>query len=139
MYLMGQQLDVLFGWPMFFIFMGTVLQILNSISFVLINSDDGLRITDIINVLLYVLFTVYIAMSCDAIEKNCKKISATCYLLQEGMPLSPLRTELFLLGRYSGEVTSHFTAGGFFRVNQYLLMTLFSSVTTYLIVCIQFK
>ncbi|KAJ8926356.1 hypothetical protein NQ314_021285 [Rhamnusium bicolor] len=85
------------------------------------------------------IFTVVIVMSCDDVDKNAKKITTTCYILQEGRIESSLRTELICLAEYTKELTPKFTAAGFFKIDQSTLATLFSAIITYLIICIQFN
>ncbi|KAJ8976959.1 hypothetical protein NQ317_010156, partial [Molorchus minor] len=108
-------------------------------SYILYDPRTLFKISNSIDVFLYVVFTVYIVISCDGVEKSCKKISTTCYLLLEGVQASSLRSELLFLGRYTTELRPDFTAGDFYKVNRSILAALFSSVTTYLIICIQFN
>lgn len=84
------------------------------------------------------MFTGVIVMSSDAVEKAGKNFTVRCYLLQEGMKKSELRDELVYLGKFSSKLNPIVSAAGFIRVNQYILLGLFSTATTYSIICIQF-
>lgn len=84
------------------------------------------------------VFTGFIVMSCDAVEKAGKNFCKKCFLLQEGMRKSEIRDELMYLGTLSGKLSPSFSAAGFLRVNQLILSGLFSTATTYSIICIQF-
>lgn len=77
-------------------------------------------------------------MSCDAVEKKGRSFTTKCFLLQEGMKKSDTRDELFYLGTFSQNLNPTFSAAGFLRVNQFILSGLFSTATTYSIMCIQF-
>lgn len=84
------------------------------------------------------MFTGVIVMSCDAVEKSGRNFTTRCYLLQEGMKKSKTRDELVHLGKFSKQLNPVFSAAGFFTVNQLILSGLFSTATTYSIICIQF-
>lgn len=84
------------------------------------------------------VFTGFIVMSCDAVEKAGRNFADKCFLLQEGMKKSEIREELMYLGTLSGKLSPSFSAAGFLRVNQLILSGLFSTATTYSIICIQF-
>ncbi|CAH1108129.1 unnamed protein product [Psylliodes chrysocephalus] len=76
---------------------------------------------------------------CDKIEKNSAEFVVTCHLLQQGMPKSIVRDELLYLANYAEKISPKCSAAGFFIINRFILGALFSSVTTYLIICIQFN
>lgn len=78
-------------------------------------------------------------MSCDAVEKSGEKFITTCYVLQTGLGRSLLRTELLYLAHYAENLKPKFSAAGFYQVNQLILAGIFSVVTTYAIISIQFN
>ncbi|XP_050507867.1 putative gustatory receptor 28b [Diabrotica virgifera virgifera] len=82
---------------------------------------------------------ITIINKCDMIEKNSAEFITTCHLLQEKVPNSNIREELLHLANYAQKISPKCTAAGFFVVNRFILGALFSSVTTYLIICIQFN
>lgn len=78
-------------------------------------------------------------MSCDRVEKNTEKFVVKCHILQTPLKRSPLKTELFNLANYAKKLKPTFSAAGFFPVNQLILARIFSMITTYAIICIQFN
>ncbi|KAJ8936753.1 hypothetical protein NQ314_012173 [Rhamnusium bicolor] len=86
-----------------------------------------------------VISTTALIMSCDGVEKSGRNITTTCYIKLGAMENSMLRDELMLMAKCTEKLTPKFSAAGFFQVNQHVLATIFSSMTTYLIIIIQFN
>lgn len=78
-------------------------------------------------------------MFCDGVERSGRNVVKTCFLHQELLEKPSCKDELMLFARIIKELAPTFSAAGFFPVNQGVLSTLFSAVTTYLIIIIQFN
>lgn len=78
-------------------------------------------------------------MSCDLVEKSGQKLIRSCYCLQTGLTDSDQRRELINLALFFDKLRPRFTAAGFYYVDQSVLAGVFSLVTTYAIICIQFN
>uniref|UniRef100_A0A6P7FWK4 Gustatory receptor 28b isoform X2 n=1 Tax=Diabrotica virgifera virgifera TaxID=50390 RepID=A0A6P7FWK4_DIAVI len=94
---------------------------------------------DVIKALMNLINVIALINKCDKIEKNTQEFVVTCHLLQENMQQSSVRDELVYLANYAEKISPKCSAAGFFNVNRFTIGTLFSTVTTYLIVCIQFN
>lgn len=78
-------------------------------------------------------------MSCDGVEQSGKKIVKTCFMYHDVMEKPSVKDELVLFVKFVKELAPTFSAAGFFQINQSVISTLFSAVTTYLIIIIQFN
>ncbi|XP_018567270.1 gustatory receptor 68a-like [Anoplophora glabripennis] len=144
LYSIVQQFNAIFGWQIFFILQCTVLEVLNSINSVLSHAQTGeldisALVTNLVCSMVYIVSTVVIVMSCDGVEQSGKQIGKICFLHQEPLDKSSLKEELVLFTKITKELAPTFSAAGFFTINQSVLPTLFSTVSTYLIIIIQFN
>ncbi|KAJ8926357.1 hypothetical protein NQ314_021286 [Rhamnusium bicolor] len=114
--------------------------ILNAANYFLqVKLSTEAKVVNIIYVSIYLAFTTSIVMSCDGIEKSGRNVTKTCYRLQRGMSRCVLRKELLALAQFTKTLNPKFTAAGFYTINQKVLAAIFSAVTTYLIIVIQFN
>lgn len=87
-----------------------------------------------------------LASTCDATIREAQKTPIITYKLLQTLPLESsdplerdLREDLLLLSEQTSLRTPSFSAAGFFTVDYTMLFTLLGSVTSYLIVLIQFN
>ncbi|KAJ8917988.1 hypothetical protein NQ315_011441 [Exocentrus adspersus] len=146
MFKLVQSFNNVFNWILFFYFTAFVTNILVNINYVLkyTKTENGelnakILIAYVIYSIVYIISTVAIVMSCDGVEQSGKRIAKTCFLYQEVLEKPSFKEELVLFSRFATELAPSFTAAGFFQINQPVLATLFSAVTTYLIIIIQFN
>lgn len=78
-------------------------------------------------------------MSCDRVEKSGRKVTTTSYQKLLDLETSALKEELSLLAESTKQLAPKISAAGFFTLNQALLVSMFSSATTYVIIIIQFN
>uniref|UniRef100_A0A6P7F1E2 Gustatory receptor n=1 Tax=Diabrotica virgifera virgifera TaxID=50390 RepID=A0A6P7F1E2_DIAVI len=86
------------------------------------------------NVSLWV-FSLAIILSCDKVEKTSKELINTCTYIYA----SKGSEDALMLLNLAKELRPKFTAAGFFEINQRLLPTFLSNLSTYLIIILQFK
>ncbi|CAG9857236.1 unnamed protein product [Phyllotreta striolata] len=138
-------INALFGWNMLTLFIVFIISILNFIttSFIRLKhwslEMELFAITDVIRIVMFSIDMLLVMSKCDRIQKHNDNFVLNCYYLQEGMPNSRIREELMHLAQYSEKLAPKFSAVGFFVVNRLIIGAMFSSITTYLIVCIQFN
>ncbi|KAG5899311.1 hypothetical protein JTB14_029264 [Gonioctena quinquepunctata] len=83
--------------------------------------------------------TLVMIMSCDMVEKSALKLLNTCNYLRATAGNNVASEELSRLSDFIEELSPEFTAAGFFRINRRLIPAFLSSLTSYIIILIQFK
>lgn len=78
-----------------------------------------------------------LAMAFDEIETNGKKVTKTCYLLQEGSESPLMKERLLELAKFAEKSKPVFSAAGFYIVNQTTLTSMFKTTINYMVVLIQ--
>ncbi|CAH1956079.1 unnamed protein product [Acanthoscelides obtectus] len=150
LYYLSEKFNDVYGWQIFFILISTVLSLLNSANFAFLTENNAEKAEFnlgpyVIYITAYPVFyacsTTALTLACEAAKKNA---ITTSTLLFRKLPWLPYiigccstRKELMDIARSAKELIPTFSAGGFYQVNQHLLSSLFSTVTTYLIVIIQ--
>ncbi|XP_028128691.1 gustatory receptor 68a-like isoform X1 [Diabrotica virgifera virgifera] len=81
------------------------------------------------------VFSLAIILSCDKVEKTSKELINTCTYIYA----SKGSEDALMLLNLAKELRPKFTAAGFFEINQRLLPTFLSNLSTYLIIILQFK
>uniref|UniRef100_A0A6P7GM63 Uncharacterized protein LOC114338463 n=1 Tax=Diabrotica virgifera virgifera TaxID=50390 RepID=A0A6P7GM63_DIAVI len=76
---------------------------------------------------------------CHSVETKSQDLVTECYLLQDVVVDMKQRDELLFLASYAKNTQPKCSAAGFFYVNKLILGSFFSTLTTYLIICIQFR
>lgn len=86
-----------------------------------------------------------IAAACAGLTDEAKRITAICYTLLSEVPSLPktdygvaLREELLLLAEETAACHPKVSAAGFFEVNLGMMGFVVASITSYIIVAIQF-
>ncbi|XP_050516305.1 uncharacterized protein LOC126891165 [Diabrotica virgifera virgifera] len=74
-------------------------------------------------------------MSYDRVEKKAEQLIQTCIYIQA----TTGDENALVIANLAKELTPKFSAAGFFDINQQLLPTFFSNLSTYLIIILQFK
>uniref|UniRef100_A0A6P7F1T4 Uncharacterized protein LOC114324273 n=1 Tax=Diabrotica virgifera virgifera TaxID=50390 RepID=A0A6P7F1T4_DIAVI len=136
-----------FEYPMVFIFCGNMLDVLICLNFyIYYYVNDSVNIENVLLIVPDVALTslglinlVILVTACNNVEVNAHDFITTCYILQDDMPNSQIRLELFYLANYAEKIKPKFSAAGFFFVNKLILGSFFSAITSYLIICIQFR
>lgn len=72
-------------------------------------------------------------MACDGVERSGRELVTTCYIMQTE------KKDLLNFAKYVEKLQPVFFAAGFYQINQRLIVGIFSIVTTYTIICIQFN
>ncbi|CAH0564899.1 unnamed protein product [Brassicogethes aeneus] len=136
----------IFGQIIFIASMCTIALLLNYIVYFLISPFT-------IAILILVMFWILIALVqiitlayvCDSVAKEAKKTPEICYILLNKIPTIPktdkdkiLREELQLIAQQAICRNPCISASGFFVVNNSILGFIMASVTSYIIVTIQF-
>nr|CAH7744894.1 unnamed protein product [Callosobruchus chinensis] len=147
LYYLSERLNDVYGWIIFFILISTVLSLLNSANFAFLTKTDCDKAEFslgpyIIYITAYPVFyacsTTSLTFACEAAKRSAITMST---LLFKRLPYftgrRSIRRELMTVAKSAKELIPSFSAGGFYQVNQYLLSSLFSTVTTYLIVIVQ--
>ncbi|VEN50178.1 unnamed protein product [Callosobruchus maculatus] len=147
LYYLSEKFNNVYGWMIFFILISTVLSLLNSANFAFLTKTDCDQAEFnlgpyIIYITAYPVFyacsTTALTFACEAAKRNAITLST---LLFRRLPYFTgsrlIRRELMTVAKSAKELIPSFSAGGFYQVNQYLLSSLFSTVTTYLIVIVQ--
>ncbi|XP_028128693.1 uncharacterized protein LOC114324962 isoform X2 [Diabrotica virgifera virgifera] len=83
----------------------------------------------------FLVFSLAIILSCDKVEKTSKELINTCTYIYA----SKGSEDALMLLNLAKELRPKFTAAGFFEINQRLLPTFLSNLSTYLIIILQFK
>lgn len=86
-----------------------------------------------------------IAAACECVTNEASRITEICYTLLSDIPSLPttdygidLREELLLLAEQTAVIHPKVLAAGFFEVNLAMMGFVVASVTSYIIVIIQF-
>ncbi|KAJ8917190.1 hypothetical protein NQ315_012682 [Exocentrus adspersus] len=127
--------NYIFGWHIYFVIMASVLEVLSSVSF-------GLTLFFYLKLERYVLINVLytcIVLSCDRVEKSGRSFSEACILLQRSIPESSTRKGLRFLAQFSRGLVPEITSAGFYKISQSVLMSILSTVATYVIISLQFN
>ncbi|XP_056634271.1 uncharacterized protein LOC130443559 isoform X3 [Diorhabda sublineata] len=83
----------------------------------------------------FVMFSVIVILSCDRVEKKAEELIKTCIYIQA----STGDENALALANLAKELRPKFSAAGFFDINQRILPSFFSNLSTYLIIILQFK
>ncbi|XP_049826373.1 uncharacterized protein LOC126266445 isoform X2 [Aethina tumida] len=136
-------INAIFGWDMFFLFLFSGLQILTCFCYSAEYFLDG-KYTKIIlagilmTVLICLISLALVSLSCHKVVTNVNEISSACYkMLEENHLETDLQNELLLLANYVKNELPEFTAAGFFTINRSTLCSMFSITITYFIVALQ--
>lgn len=85
--------------------------------------------------LLFQVFAIVVILSCDRVEKRADDLIRTCVYIQAETGDENAR----ILANLAKDLRPKFSAAGFFEINQRILPTFFSNLSTYLIIILQFK
>nr|CAI5851227.1 unnamed protein product [Callosobruchus analis] len=145
-YFMVDAFNTLFGSIIFLTVVNTSSALLNCLMWFFERSyeseDVGVeyRVTSLIlYVAMYLTFTVLIVLSCDAIVKEGRRFTDSCFTLHVNHNNHYIKEEFKSLAVISEKIAPRFSAAGFYTINQMFLSTLFTALTSYAIVCIQFS
>ncbi|KAG5881885.1 hypothetical protein JTB14_008698 [Gonioctena quinquepunctata] len=146
------EFNTIFGWPLFLLLTYSVLVILLEINAILVLfGSNAFKLQDefgnmAMMVLLMVsndagdmgkVFITLIVMSCDTVHNEASKIPDSYFNLQRGMPKGCLKEEILILVKYTKEQVPAVSAAGFYHISQSLLPVIISTITSYLLICIQ--
>ncbi|CAG9856259.1 unnamed protein product [Phyllotreta striolata] len=133
----------IFGWICLSLYLDFALNIIYALQITMGKQSffPMLRWIEISQCTLHAVNAVTLVNKCDRIEKNIGKFVAVCYGFHQNIPdkWSIVREEMMNLGNYAEKTMPKCSAAGFFTLNRSTLGALFSSIATYLIVCIQFN
>lgn len=86
---------------------------------------------------------IILAASCDLATKEAKKTGYLCYKLTQEISgcsqSTGIRDDLILFAQLATNQAPYFSAAGFFNVDYTMLLSIFGSVTAYIVVLIQFN
>uniref|UniRef100_A0A6P7GLR8 Uncharacterized protein LOC114339696 n=1 Tax=Diabrotica virgifera virgifera TaxID=50390 RepID=A0A6P7GLR8_DIAVI len=82
-----------------------------------------------------IVFSVVVILSCDRVEKKANDLIRTCIYIQA----TTGDENAMALAKLAQDLQPKFSAAGFFEINQRILPTFFSNLSTYLIIILQFK
>lgn len=86
------------------------------------------------------MYNIYVALSCDFAHYEGNRIIKLCYNLGENFPLkSPIRDELLELAEQAKYFSPKFISVGLFNINRRILLSMVTTITTYVIIIIQFN
>ncbi|CAH1379847.1 unnamed protein product, partial [Tenebrio molitor] len=144
---MVTDLNKIFGWPLAFIILRAVLQLLSTAIHILIDAQmknfhetKHLLISKLALTGLMIVCSVLTILCCDMMSEEGDKLIPLCYKLQEKLDdHSSLRTELRRLAKYISHNLPKMSAAGFFYINRSTILNMVATVTTYYIVVIQFN
>lgn len=86
-----------------------------------------------------------LATSCEQTIEEMNESQRICHKLLAQLPgrlsnaQEVLREELYIFANQIDHLNVQFTASGFFNVNHTLLLTIFGSIASYIIILIQFR
>nr|XP_022905524.1 gustatory receptor 68a-like [Onthophagus taurus] len=148
----------IFGWTILCINFSILANILLSLNFMIqFNNEKAKLLTSTYGFEFIVLMTSWAAASliigifltsvANSTVKEAKNTANVCYKLlttisvqtSQKLDEKELRNDLLLLAEQIAMRSSHFTAAGFFNVDYTMLFTMLSTVTSYLVVLIQFS
>ncbi|XP_057665862.1 uncharacterized protein LOC130899724 isoform X2 [Diorhabda carinulata] len=113
--------------------------ILSSFDFILFTSSKLVVLRQVISWMIgniwLVMFSVIVILSCDRVEKKAEELIKTCIYIQA----STGDENALALANLVKELRPKFSAAGFFDINQRILPSFFSNLSTYLIIILQFK
>ncbi|XP_050518644.1 uncharacterized protein LOC126892869 [Diabrotica virgifera virgifera] len=114
-----RQFNAVFGWPIFLFLWRTSIYMVN-------------------NIIVHLTILIFLAMSCESVERIGKEIVNTCYQLREKEQDVEMKQQLLDLAIYTEQWKPTFSAAGFFDFNQRCLNVIFSSLINYLVIILQF-
>ncbi|KAJ3620394.1 hypothetical protein MTP99_004345 [Tenebrio molitor] len=137
----------IFGWPLALIISYTTLYILNNLDFVFQNSlipDDKIAfkiLADTILVLLTFTGTSVVIITCDLILRETETMLTKSYVLRRHTEmLSPKEKEKLI--QFSDVIQQNFprfSAARFFNIDRSTILSILTTVVTFLIIMIQFQ
>ncbi|XP_056634270.1 uncharacterized protein LOC130443559 isoform X2 [Diorhabda sublineata] len=101
--------------------------------FILLNTNFSIQI--FVLCIILTMFSVIVILSCDRVEKKAEELIKTCIYIQA----STGDENALALANLAKELRPKFSAAGFFDINQRILPSFFSNLSTYLIIILQFK
>ncbi|KAJ3631276.1 hypothetical protein MTP99_012414 [Tenebrio molitor] len=148
--LLGEMVGIfnnVFGLPLVFIIGRCVIKTLASLIFftsTLYIDNDSLKerlvISSVAQTVFIIASTSLLILACDAARSESYKTVFLCYKLREKFPdKSEEQKELLQLAQIVEVNKANFSAADFFDVNRNTLFGIFGTITTYLIVTIQFN
>ncbi|XP_023310418.1 uncharacterized protein LOC111691580 [Anoplophora glabripennis] len=130
----------LLGWPTFCLMAYTMLDALTILNCLVVGEYMQLIFTDTLELFAIIIYTVYIALSCDFTSYEGKKIITLCYDLEDKFPMkSPIRKELLEVAVQAKHFPPKFVSMGLFDINRKILLSMVATITTYVIAIIQFN
>lgn len=79
-------------------------------------------------------------MSCDSVEKSCRKTIQICRHYNNIIPENDeIYNELIAMAKLLEKTVPTFSAAGFYDINRGTIISSFSSLTTYMIIVLQFN
>lgn len=78
-------------------------------------------------------------LSLDSVQKSSKKTIRICYSYHGCSKYEDARCNLFEMAKYLEMIRPHFTAADFYNINRGTIVSLFSGLTAYFIVILQFN
>ncbi|KAJ8956682.1 hypothetical protein NQ318_014037 [Aromia moschata] len=139
LYAIVDQFNKIFGWHVLLYISVSVMYILYAIMFSMeVKFIMERSIPWYLLSVVYILSLVILIISCDRAEKSGLKVISTCYLLHESIGDRRVKDKLLQLVEYAQQWKPHFSAAGFYDVNQSTLTAIFEAVITYLVILIQF-
>ncbi|KAL1513953.1 hypothetical protein ABEB36_003290 [Hypothenemus hampei] len=133
----------MFGITIFLSTMMCIFGVFYSIAVIIVNgtleTNKNVQICDMFSdCVILMVFIVTITLSLDKLEIIAKKLPKSIYLVRNQFENEEIRRELRFFAKYSKELSPKFTAGCF-KLDRHLLSSSLSTLTTYIIVVIQFS
>nr|WKF45117.1 gustatory receptor 9 [Podabrus annulatus] len=142
--------NVIFGRQIFLLFGTIFFSLIDSINYLywlsVASGFNGKKSMNIIFVtslwsLVYLFMGILVVRACSETTEEIEKTSKICEKVLINLPIESsnqkLVDQLNLLTHIVNQDSKNFTAAGFFNISYSMLLTLFSSVTSYIIVVIQ--
>ncbi|KAK9710413.1 7tm Chemosensory receptor [Popillia japonica] len=149
----------LFGWQILAIFIYTLIGLLTSLNFIALfvprceeivsdyDINTGFFIVVVLDFTIFAIINNYIlAKLADSIYEEAKQTSLICYKILQETPSKhilsdeqEIRGHLSFLAQEATLRSTKISAAGFFEVDYTMVFLLFTSVTTYIVVLIQFN
>uniref|UniRef100_A0A6P7H0N5 Gustatory receptor for bitter taste 66a-like n=1 Tax=Diabrotica virgifera virgifera TaxID=50390 RepID=A0A6P7H0N5_DIAVI len=85
------------------------------------------------------VYIFYIAFSSDKVSRAAENLITTCYLLHPNAEDQVLTEELTSLSRFMQDLFPEMSVAGWFTLNKSFVLVLISSLTSYIIIIIQFE
>ncbi|KAJ8918639.1 hypothetical protein NQ315_013145 [Exocentrus adspersus] len=130
----------LVGWQIFCLMAYTLLYALSLLNSVLVGESIQSLKSDAVGLLIIIIYDFYVALSCDLTNYEGKKIIKLCYNLEEKFSMnSPIRHELLELAEQAKFFAPRFVSVGLFDIKRKMLLSMMTTITTYIIVIIQYN